>query len=259
MLNPLVRKLENFAWLSDDDRRALETATRQVRAYRPREDVIHEGDQPESVKLLLDGWACRCKQLEDGRRQIMAFFVPGDLCDVRVFILRQMDHSIMTLSPATVATIPRDTMLALMEQHPRITQALWWSTLVDEAVLREWVVNLGQRSADERLAHLLCELFIRLQAVGLTRGNTCELPVTQGELADTLGLTTVHVNRTLQELRRDGLVDLRGKTLTLRDLDGLQRLALFNPNYLHLEHEGEELNANHRRPDAPGGAASPLP
>ncbi|WP_114946770.1 Crp/Fnr family transcriptional regulator [Microvirga calopogonii] len=244
MLNPVIRKLENFTKLSDDDKLALDQAARQVRVYGSREDIISEGDRPEAVNLLLEGYACRYKQLEDGRRQIMAYFVPGDMCDINVFILRQMDHSIATLSPATVAQIPHDTILDLIAQHPRITQALWWSTLVDEATLREWVVNVGQRSAYERMAHLLCELFFRLRAVGLTNGNSCILPVTQSELGDTLGLSTVHVNRTLQDLRRDRLLELKGKHLSILDLNALQEAALFNPNYLHLEHEGEALNAN---------------
>ncbi|WP_262269982.1 Crp/Fnr family transcriptional regulator [Microvirga yunnanensis] len=246
MLNPVIRKLENFTHLSEDDRQALDKAAGQVRAYRPREDIISEGDRPEAVKLLIEGWGCRYKQLQDGRRQIMAYFVPGDMCDINVFILRQMDHSIATLSPATVATIPRDIILDLMAQHPRITQALWWSTLVDEATLREWVVNVGQRSAYERTAHLLCELFFRLRAVGLTNGNSCILPVTQSELGDTLGLSVVHVNRTLQDLRRDRLLELKGKHLSILDLNALQQAALFNSNYLHLEHEGDGLNANQR-------------
>ncbi len=247
MPNPLIRKLENFTKLSDDDKLALDKATRQVRVYPAREDIICEGDCPEAVILLIEGWACRCKTLEDGRRQIMAYFVPGDLCDINVFILRQMDHSISTLTPATIALIPRDTMLDLMAQHPRITQALWWSTLVDEATLRAWVVNLGQRSAYERAAHLLCELFYRLRAVGLTNGKSCILPITQGELGDTLGLTIVHTNRMLQDLRRDSVVELRGRILTILDLDALQKVAMFSPGYLHLEHEGEALDANQRR------------
>jgi CRP-like cAMP-binding protein len=248
MDNPLIRKLENFSRLSDEDRQALENAASQIKHYHSREDIIREGDPPAGVNLILNGWACRYKHLEDGRRQIVAYFVPGDLCDLRVFILRQMDHSIMTLSPATVAAIPRDTILDLMERYPRITKALWWSTLVDEAILREWIVNVGQRTAYERIAHVLCELFVRLGSVGLTDGDTCEIPVTQAELADTVGLSTVHVNRTLQELRRNRLIDLRGKSLTILDLSALQDAAMFNANYLHLGHEGDNLDANHREP-----------
>jgi CRP-like cAMP-binding protein len=257
-LNPLIRKLENFTVLSDEDRHALEHAAHQVRCYGFREDIIREGDRPEAVKLLIEGWACRYKHLKDGRRQIMAYLMPGDLCDVRAFLLCEMDHSIMTLSPATVATLPRETLLGLMERHPRIAQALWWSTLVDEATLREWIVNVGQRTAYERTAHLLCEVFLRLRAVGFAQGNTCELPVTQAELADTLGLTTVHVNRTLQDLRRDGLIELRGKRLGIRDLRGLEQVALFTPNYLHLEHEGVGLDANSRQQSDPDRVVHPL-
>jgi CRP-like cAMP-binding protein len=245
MAHSLILKLEQFTRLSSEDRRALHhAASLQQRRLGPRHDIIHEGDRPEFVNLILDGWACRYKTLEDGRRQITAFFVPGDICDLKVFILREMDHSIGTLSPVLLAEIPRDVVLDLTEGSSRLARALWWSTLVSEAIEREWVVNLGQRSATERVAHLFCELFLRLRAVGRTSGNSCELPVTQAELADTLGLSTVHVNRTLQDLRAENLIILRGKVLTIPDLDALQRAAMFNPNYLHLQREGAHLDAN---------------
>jgi CRP-like cAMP-binding protein len=241
----LIRKLERFARLSADDRRALErVAGERVRQLGPREDIIHEGDLPRHVNLILDGHACRYKVLEDGRRQIMAFFVPGDLCDLRVFVLGRMDHSIGTLSPVRLAEIPHDAIMELTDNHPRVTRALWWSALVDAATSREWTVNVGQRTAVERMAHLLCELFVRLRAVGLTRGDACELPMTQPELADALGLSAVHTNRVLQELRADGLIALRNGTLTVPDLEALQAVALFDPNYLHLDHEGQEFDAN---------------
>ncbi|GEO19422.1 Crp/Fnr family transcriptional regulator [Microvirga aerophila] len=257
MSNPLIRKLENFTTFSEDDKQALNKATQQVRHCRAREDIICEGDCPEVVNLLMEGYACRYKDMQDGRRQIIAYFVPGDLCDISVFILREMDHSIATVSPATVALIPRDTMLDLMVHHPRIAQALWWSTLVDEATLRAWIVNVAQRTAYERMAHLLCELFFRLRAVGLTNGHSCQLPVTQAELAETLGLTPVHVNRTLQDLRRDGLLELRGKVLTIFDLSALQRAAQFNPNYLHLGHDGEDFHASHSERGDQGNSMNP--
>ena len=240
----LIRKLENFTRLSGEDKRALERLAAIVHTVDADRDIIHEGDSPGHVNLILEGWACRYKQLEDGRRQIIAYFVPGDLCDTHVFILREMDHSIGTLTPVRLVQIHRDALLDLTDRHPRITRALWWETLVTAAIQREWTVNLGQRSAMERLAHLFCELFQRLQAVGLTDGDTCPLPLTQNELADTVGQTSVHVNRTLQEMRASGLIILKGKRLTIPDLDRLQRVALFNPNYLHLDREGAHLNAN---------------
>jgi CRP-like cAMP-binding protein len=245
MDNPLVRKLQRFARLSTGDRQALNDAARQaVRKIGPREDIIREGESPDQVNLILSGWACRYKQLEDGRRQIIAFFLPGDLCDTHVFVMREMDHSIGTLSAVTVAEIGRDVLTAITEQHPRVTQALWWEMLVATAVQREWTVNIGQRTATERLGHLFCELFLRMRAVDLTDGTSCELPVTQVDLADALGLSNVHVNRVLQELRANGLVTLRGRHLTIPDLSALKAASLFNPNYLHLDHVGRHLDAN---------------
>jgi CRP-like cAMP-binding protein len=241
----LIRKLEQFTRLSADDKEALESAAAtHVRQYRPREDVLREGDRPFQVNLIVEGWACRYKMLEDGRRQIMAYLLPGDLCDFRMFILRQMDHSIGALSAVRVAEIPKERILDLVDRHPRINRALWWNSLVEEGIQREWIANLGQRDAFERLSHLLCEIFIRLQAVGLTHQASCELPVTQEELGDTTGMSTVHVNRTLAELREARLIVLKGKQLTIPDLEALKAAAMFNPNYLHLDGDGRDFDAN---------------
>ena len=244
MDNRLVRKLERYAKLSADDRAALDELVRQnVRRLRAREDIIREGERPTHISLILQGWACRYKVLEDGRRQIISFFLPGDLCDLNVFVLRHMDHSIGAITPLAYAEVRREAFDSVADR-PRVIQAMWWDSLVMAAVQREWTVNLGQRTAFERVAHLLCELFIRLRAVGLTHGSRCELPVTQAELADAIGLTPVHVNRTLQELRAQGLIILQGKELTIPDLERLKDASLFNDNYLHLDHEGAHLDAN---------------
>lgn len=184
--------------------------------------------------LLVEGWACRYKILRDGKRQIMAYLVPGDLCDVHIFILKQMDHSIGLLSDAKVVAIAKDKILQLFEEHPNLARALWWSTLTDEAVLREWLVNMGQRDAYDRVAHLLTELWLRLRTVGLTNDGSFELPVTQTDLGDTLGLTSVHVNRTLQRLRVEGLIDLSRGRLHILDVPKLMAVTHFEPNYLHL-------------------------
>lgn len=244
-MNPIVRKLELFTRLSEEDKAILgRLATAHVRQIGAHEDVISEGDSPREINLFLSGWACRYKQMEDGRRQIIAFFLPGDLCDLNVFILREMDHSIGTITPVSVAEISREAFDEIAFHHPRVMQSLWWESLVNAAVQREWTVNLGQRSATERIAHLICELFLRLRSVGLTRENTCEWPITQVELADTTGMSAVHVSRTLQELRNLGLISLKDRHLTLPDLEGLMQLAMFNPNYLHLQREGAYLDAN---------------
>lgn len=245
MATHLIRKLEQFTRLSSRDKLVLDqVSTEGLRQLGAREDIIREGERPQVVNLILSGWACRYKYLEDGRRQIIAFFLPGDLCDNHVFVLREMDHSIGTLTPVTVAQIPRPRIEEVSLHHPRITQALWWESLVNMAIQREWTVSLGQRNATERLAHLLCELFLRGRSVGLVEGNSCELPLKQAELADALGLSTVHVNRTLQDLRTAGLIALKGKMLTIPDLNALQTAAQFNANYLHLNREGRHLDAN---------------
>ncbi|GEO99369.1 Crp/Fnr family transcriptional regulator [Methylobacterium haplocladii] len=235
MQDALVRKLESYEVLSEQERRALSALTPHVRQVPARTDLIREGDPPELVHLILEGFACRYKILPDGQRQIMAFFVPGDFCDLNVFILDAMDHSIGTISACRVADIPRNAIDHITENHPRITRAFWWCTLVDEAVLREWLVNLGGRQADQRIAHLICELLTRLEAVGYASDNSFAFPFKQIDLADCMGLSDVHVNRTLRDLRKRGLIALKQRILTIHDSARLKEYCNFTPNYLHLK------------------------
>jgi CRP-like cAMP-binding protein len=241
----LIHKLQKFTRLADSDSRMLrQICSEQIRQIGPREDMIREGDKPTAIYVMLEGWACRYKYLDDGRRQIVGFFLPGDMCDLNVFILREMDHSIGALTNVSVAEIHRDAFETIMDAHPRVTQALWWDTLVTIAIQREWTVNLGQRNAGERIAHLLCELYIRMGCAGLARGGDCDFPLTQAELGDAAGLSTVHVNRTLQELRGASLIELSNRRLRILDFEALKRVGLFHANYLHLNHEGAHLDAN---------------
>lgn len=244
VVTALALRLEAFTRLSSDDKAALAKVSKISRVISPRRDLIREGENPKYVHLMLDGWACRYKTLPDGRRQVVAFFVPGDFCDLNVYMLRQMDHSIGAITRLSVADISRDDMDHLTANYPRVTQALWWEALVNTAIQREWTLNVGQRTAYERIAHLLTELFLRLRTVKMTNGVSCDFPLTQNDLADATGLTAVHVNRTLQELRRDGLIELERRRLTIPDLQRLMDAAMFNANYLHLEHEGRHLDAN---------------
>lgn len=232
--NPFVRKLEGFAALSAADRALLEQISAEPRTVAPHTDLAREGDKPEGVFLIMEGMAFRHKLRASGSRQIMAYLLPGDLCDLDVALLDAMDHTISTLSACKVVRIAPETVSRILEHHPAIARALRKSTLVDEATLREWLVNVGRRSAPERLAHLFCELLVRWQAIGRGDQSSYELPLTQIDLADTTGLTGVHVNRTLQDLRRRGLIELKGGRLTILDLPRLRALAEFKSNYLHL-------------------------
>ena len=244
MVPALALRLEAFTRLSQDDRVALAKLSKVSRTVAPRRDLIREGERPQYVHLMVDGWACRYKTLPDGRRQVVAFFVPGDFCDLNVYVLKEMDHSIGAITRLSVADISRDDMDNLTSNYPRITQALWWEELVTNSIQREWTLNIGQRTAYERIAHLIAEMFLRLKSVKLTQGDSCDFPITQTDIADATGLTAVHVNRTLQELRRDGLIILERKRLQIPDLQRLMDAAMFNPNYLHLDHEGRHLDAN---------------
>lgn len=237
--------LETYVRFSPEESALLNgVCSRNMRTAGARRDIIREGEKPTAVNVVLDGWACRYKQLPDGRRQIVGFFIPGDLCDAKVFILHHMDHSIGTITKVRYAAIPASEFEALMDSSPRLTLALWWHELVNAAVSREWTTNIGQRTALERIGHLLCELFVRLRAVRMTDGDSCEFPLTQYDLADATGLTSVHVNRTLQEMRRLGLVELENKVLTVPSLNTLCDASMFNPNYLHLNHEGRFFDSN---------------
>ena len=230
---PLVRRLEQLGSLSDQERQAVEGMTFTVRHVEDDQDLAREGDNPSHCALLLEGFACRYKTLESGQRQIMAFHVPTDLCDLSSLLLRKMDYSVGTLTPVTVALIPRATILGWAKSHPGLGRLLWRATLVDASVSREWVVNVGRRTAYQRTAHLLCELMLQMRAAGLTRGMTCDMPLTQVELADALGLTPVHVNRTLQWLRSEGLVEFGSGILRVRNWRELKRAAGFDATYLH--------------------------
>jgi CRP-like cAMP-binding protein len=234
MKNPMVKKLQNFVPIGSDDRAFLDGVIERKRTVPAKVDIISEGDAPDEVHLILKGFACRYKILKNGSRQIMAYLVPGDLCDVNVFLLDHMDHSLGALSECEVVDIPRPVILEMLDR-PAIAKALALSTMVDEGTLREWLVNLGRRHAAGRIAHLMCELLDRLNAVGLVDDDSYQLPITQVELADTTGISGVHANRVLQRLRRQKLISLEGEELVVLDLAGLKRIAGWNPNYLHLQ------------------------
>lgn len=233
MVNVFTRKLELFGPLPDTDKHLLEEVVKNGRVIEAETSIIRQGDSPRDVHLVMTGMAYRSKTLQDGRRQIFAYLLPGDFCDLNVFILSAMDHDIETLSRSSVVKIPRPQILEMMDR-PALARALWWATLVDEATLREWLVNLGQRDAEHRLAHLFCEIHARLSALDLTSDGAFELPITQVQLAETMGLSRAHMNHALQQLRARNLLDLKGGLLAIRDIGTLRTMSGFNPAYLHL-------------------------
>ena len=233
MVNALIRKLSAHAALPLDDVASLEGACGHQRNVPARHDLIREGDEPGPIFVILEGWACRYKLLPEGTRQITAFLMPGDCGDLHTSVLNHMEHSIATITPARIATIARPRMEELISNRPAITQAFWWAQLVDEDTLRAWIVSMGRRNSVQRVAHLMCELYVRARNVGLTSHGGVELPLTQSVLGDALGLTAVHVNRVLRKLRLAGIMELARGSLIISDVARLASVAGFDENYLH--------------------------
>ena len=233
--NALLKRLGIFASLSEAEKAMLDNLTGDVRTVAVRTNILRDGERPEHLHLIVEGWAARYKILANGSRQIVAFLIPGDFCDLHVMLLGKMDHGIQTLTECRVAYLPGAEVDRLTSGHNGLTKALWLATLVDEGVLRSWLINNGRRDAYGRIAHLLCELHLRMNMVGLVEGNRFDLPLTQEDLADATSLTPVHTNRVLQRLRKAGLIELGGRVLTVPDVEAIRRVAGFDPSYLHIK------------------------
>ena len=234
---PLVAKLESIFPLADDEKAALLNLPIQVMDLRVDQDIVREGDSPSRCCLVLEGMACTYKMTGEGKRQIMAFQIAGDMPDLQSLHLEVLDNSVATISPCRVGFIQHEALRDLCNRYPRITAAFWRETLIDASIFREWIMNIGRREARGRMAHVLCEMVVRSRAVGLARDHSCDLPLTQTELGDALGISTVHVNRCLQELRGARLIRWSGTLLTVVDWEALKQVADFDPTYLHLERE----------------------
>jgi CRP-like cAMP-binding protein len=230
---PLVRKLERHGPLSEEEKQVLQQITSRTVVYQPHENIVPEGSTPSHSCLILSGFAIRHNHSPDGQRQITAFHVPGDFADLHSFLLKPMDDGVAALTTCTVALVAHSDLKEITKNYPYLTRVLWFSTLVDGAVHRAWMTTLGQLEARERIAHFLCELRDRLETMGLTNDEGYELPITQEELGDAFGMSTVHVNRVLQDLRASGLITSRGRTLIINDWERLQQEAQYNRGYLH--------------------------
>jgi CRP-like cAMP-binding protein len=231
--NPFIQKLSGLADLTGSDADALARATAHPRRYAARQDLIREGDETGPMFVVLEGWVCRYKILPSGTRQIMAFLMPGDCCDLHIKLLAEMDHGIQAITTSMVATVTQAEMQTMMHDHPNIARAMYTSQLVDEGIMRAWIVSMGRRSATERVAHLICELYLRARNIGLTGEGEFSLPLSQLVLADALGMTSVHINRVLKELRLAGAMAVKRGSVTILNPGMLVQIAGFDENYLH--------------------------
>lgn len=235
MITAHLNKLKLRTEISSDEEEVIRGLVAETRRVPADEFLIRAGQELESTILLVDGWLVRSKDLPSGERQVMEIHIAGDFADLHGFTLKRLDHDLVTVSECTIGFVPHERLMEVSERHPRLARVYWLSTNIDAAITREMALSLAQRSAISRMAHLFCELHVRLEIVGQTRGDTFDFPLTQRELSECLGLTPVHVNRTLQELRRKGLVETADRQITILDKRGLKSVAQFDPGYLHLE------------------------
>jgi two-component sensor histidine kinase/CRP-like cAMP-binding protein len=232
--NPFIARLEVKGRLDPYASEALAGICADPIKVAAKTTLVAQGTSCEFLHILLDGWACRFKSLADGRRQITALLLAGDICDLDNLYIHKSDQLVTTLTSCTIARVERSRLRAVMEQSARLREMLGWLAALDNALLSEHSTSLGQRPARERIAHLLCELATRMAAIGACDGRKCHVPLTQEQIGDALGLTAVHVNRVLQVLRAENIVEKRRDRLTILNWDALAEIAAFSPTYLHI-------------------------
>ena len=231
--NPLILKLQQSGILLDEDHPILAGLCESPRTVPADTILVQQGEKPSGVHLILGGFACRSKLLPGGEWQILSLLLPGDFCDIHAAALGRSDHFTTTLTDCAVVRLSHEAVGELTLTDTRIARALWWSRLVDERILRAWLTSMGQRRADEWLAHFCCELLLRLQVVGCAEADACEMPLTQDQLGHLLGITDVHVSRVLRELRDRDLLELKNRRLSVPDVERLRAFCGFDPDYLH--------------------------
>jgi len=233
-LGALIRKLDRLTTLSEADKQAITALPFRITTASAGVSLVNEGDRVTNCCLLLSGYAFRYKSAVNGKRQIVSFHMTGDVLDLQNMLLPRADHGVQTLTEATIAWISGTALEALTEEHPAIGKALWRDTLIDASIFREWVLNVGQRDAKSRIAHMLCEFAVRREAAGLGTPERFELPMSQEHIADATGLTPVHVNRMLMALANEGLITRARRDVRIADWERLRRAAGFHVDYLHM-------------------------
>lgn len=236
LLGPLLAKLRRRDDVGAEEEAALRSAAGETREFGAGRTIVRSGIVLSQSMLLVDGFIARYKDLSEGQRQIMEIHVPGDFTDLHGFLLKRLDHSIAAMTRVRMAMFPHEGLERITERHPHLVRLLWLSSLMDSAIQRERILSIGRRPARARIAHLICELYLRLEVAGLAGEHRFELPLTQLDIADATGLTPVHVNRMLRELREQGLLTFRGGIAEIHDWQRLSDAAEFDADYLHLEH-----------------------
>ena len=235
MIEAHLKKLRVRDRIGSEEEAAIRSSISDVRRIRADVTVVRRGQELNECLLLLDGWMARNRDMSDGQQQISELQFCGDFVDLHGFTLRRLDHNVTSLTPCKVAVVPHENFRKLLERFPHLARVYWMMTNIDASIHREWTASLGRRPALSRMAHLFCEIYERLRIVGQTSGNSYEFPLTQQELSECLGLTSVHVNRTLQELRKRGLIEVHRRQTTIPDMPALQAVAEFDTDYLYLE------------------------
>jgi CRP-like cAMP-binding protein len=233
ILAALVRRLQTSSGISEEDLREVHELPITVREYPAERAVVRDGERATECGRIAEGFCVRSKTISDGRRQILSIHIPGEIPDLMSLFLHVMDHDLSTLTPCTLGFIKHETLQKLHRRRPNVAEMFWRDTLIDSAMFREWIVNVGQRPAPARLAHVMVELRERLKVIGRADGNRFDMPLTQEQIGEALGITAVHANRVIKQLRQDGIVDLHRGRVTVLDEGKFQELADFDNRYLH--------------------------
>ncbi|MCP3390449.1 Crp/Fnr family transcriptional regulator [Bradyrhizobium sp. CCGB12] len=229
----LVRRLRISSGISDDDVKEIESLPISVRQFPAETPVVRDGERATDCCLIVDGFSVRSKTIPSGKRQILSIHIPGEIPDLMSLFLHVMDHDLTTLTPSTLGFISHEALRALHRRRPSVAEIFWRDTLIDSAMFREWIVNVGQRSAPARLAHVLIELRDRLRVIGRVDGDSFEMPLTQEQIGEALGITAVHANRVIKQLRQEGIVEFHRGRVTVLDERKFLELADFDDRYLH--------------------------
>lgn len=234
MITAHLKKLKLRTPISAEEERVIRGLVKETRRIGPDQVIVRAGEELHESLMLLDGWLVRSKDLPSGERQVMEIHVAGDFADLHGFTLKRLDHDVVTVTESVLGLVPHERLAEMTREYPRLTRVYWLMTNIDASITREMALSLGQRSAISRMAHLFCELHVRLGIVGRTNDDSFDFPLTQRELSECLGLTVVHVNRTLQELRRRQIVESENRHIRILDKHALEALAEFDPAYLQL-------------------------